>query len=227
MQIYTINDYLFLGMFCLWHCSSAHKNQGALRRGLRVPPPFTRRGSQVQTLPSQQLKLLANPCPGLSTPTAEAPGKADAIDRELSVDAIYSTWPGSTEPVNLSRQPPPRWGWCSAGGNMHRLKHEWGPSPMNHAFQEHPKPTPSRPHWSPIPPAQTPSPFSVEVVSLPSGQHPSWLSQFISITNRLWNQKRLRRSTPTACIHQSTRKGRSDFWTKTTQKTQNQRNYKS
>lgn len=57
----------------------------------------------------------------------------------------------------------------------HRLKQEWGPTPTNHAFRKHPRPTPSRPTGLPLL-LPRPLPHSAETVSLRSGRHPGRLS---------------------------------------------------
>lgn len=119
----------------------AHKNQRPR------PPPLTwgDGGSQVHTLPSPQQPGPGKSCPDSPPPGGGTPGDARAIDGELSVDGIYHTRSSSTEPVNLSPRPPRRRGWRSAGVETHRLKHEWGPSPMNHACPGAPQANPTQP----------------------------------------------------------------------------------
>lgn len=102
-------------------------------------------GSQVHTLPSPQQPGPGKRCPDSPPPGGGTPGDARAIDGKLSVDGIYHTRSSSTEPVNLSPRPPWRRGWRSAGVETHRLKHEWGPSPMNHACPGAPQANPIQP----------------------------------------------------------------------------------
>lgn len=177
MRIHAISDHLCLEKFCLWHCSSAPWNSRAWCRGLG--PPCSSVGQELGPDPafSSAAKTLGKPLPRtLNLHSCTTPGKADTIDGELSVDGIYYTRSGSTEPVNLSPQPPPRWGWRSAGVRIHRLKSEWGPSAVNQAFAEAPQAntiqTSTRiPLLLPRPWA----PFSAEAVSLTGGHHPGWM----------------------------------------------------
>lgn len=156
MWIHPIHGHLCREKFCWWHCSSAAKNQGALCRGPRSSPltrgPDSSFSSATKTLGTALPRTLNLQSWGMA-------GKADAIDGELSVDGIYHTWSSSTEPVNLSPLPPPLVRLAFSWSENAQTEIWMGPVQRTMPLQKQLRPTPSRPPWAPIPPAQTPSPI--------------------------------------------------------------------
>lgn len=145
--------------------------------GVWVPTPHTGWGlvrSRLCLLLSSQ-NARKTPARTLKPHSWSMAGKADTIDGELSVDGIYYTWWGSTEPVNLSPLPPPPWGWRSVGVTMQT--EIWVGAQPNEpclcrgtSSQHHPD-LARLPFLLPRPWG----PFSAEAgVSLTHGHHPGW-----------------------------------------------------
>lgn len=143
-------------MSYVWHLFIAHRNQRACA-GAWGPRPQSgeRVRSKLCLLLSSQKSWQT--LPNLSTSQLKHAWQSRHHGWRTFCDGIYYTWSGSTGPVNLCPQPPPPWGCCSAGMKTRRLKCRWWPKPTSRTapFQKQPKPAPSRPHWSPMPPAQT------------------------------------------------------------------------
>lgn len=207
-------------MFCLWHLFIAHKNQGPeapARRMGRESGPHSAFSSANK--PWQML-------PRLCTSTAEARLAKQEPVTENFLGMAFTIHDQAHSTVSLSPRP---WGWRSTGVDTHRLKHEWGPSPMNHACPEAPKPTPSSPLRSRIPPAQTSSPFPVKARSLSSGHGLDNCLSSSPLPICLETQQP-NTATTTRAHHNGTRRAQSDFQSKTSELKRhrnllNQRNY--